>query len=219
VRTVAELVGLHIDFVDGVVILSETPIPERPATQPQPTPAPQTGGITLGAWNGNVFTNEQLGLRITVPNSWHIESRETLFAYAAIGMDAMGVQVTDELWSLIDTNILYDMMASSPTGASINIIYERILPGHGVTTAQQYIDASVQTMEMIGMDIDARALGTVQIGNREWLATDIFLEVEGLSFGVRQLVNLQNGFATIISLGVIDGSETLEQLNGFLSGI
>lgn len=38
VRAIADIAGLHVDFVDGVVILSDAPI--APTVAPQPTPAP-----------------------------------------------------------------------------------------------------------------------------------------------------------------------------------
>jgi hypothetical protein len=217
VRTVAELVGLNIDFVDGVVILSETPI--TPTPQPTPAPTPSSGAPSAGRWAGNVFTSEYLGVRITIPSGWHIEPPEALLAYAGLGFDMIGIDMSDEFWAAAGANIMYDIMASSQRGASINIVHERIDPMHGNITARQYIESSLQAFEMVGLDVNHSFGGSRQIGNREWLISNLSFNVEGIDISMRQYIIVQGGFATIMTVGSVSGSEGINEMEAFISGL
>ncbi|MCL2048824.1 MAG: copper amine oxidase N-terminal domain-containing protein [Defluviitaleaceae bacterium] len=65
VRTIAELLGLEVNFVNGVVLLSDgsfvMPVPPAPPTPPVPPPQ-----------RGSVFESTDFGLSFSYPDSWHM---------------------------------------------------------------------------------------------------------------------------------------------------
>jgi len=67
VRAIANLLGLEVDFYDGVVMLTTL---EENAYMPLPR------RFSTGAWNENIFVSEYLGFSFAKPNNWNISAEQ-----------------------------------------------------------------------------------------------------------------------------------------------
>jgi hypothetical protein len=223
VRAIADLVGLHVDFVDGVVHLSDTPIPARPAATPTP-PATQSGMPTLGTWSGNTYTNQYFGFRVVIPNDWSVETPEDLRMYAGVGFDAFDIQVTDQMWDAMDTNMIYDMLASSRRGANMSLVYERLPAASRGISTEAYLRNVDLVMSSLGLARDRSISGTRRIGNHDWAMTGTIASVDlgvlgNVDIHMRQFINVQHGYVATLTIGYAAGTESLDELLAMIQNL
>ena len=70
VRAVANIFGVNVAFVDGVVTL----------TTPPPPPWDWAAEIQRGSWHGDFFVSEHLGFAFGLPQEWSIADEPDIFA-------------------------------------------------------------------------------------------------------------------------------------------
>jgi hypothetical protein len=182
-----------------------------PVVPPVTPPAsPSAIPPTRGVWNGNVYSSQYLGLRFNMPSSWFIVSDTELaemIGVLATGIGT-GLGIPDSFWQTAENIGFFEMSALNPfTGANINIVIER-LPNDMPTSA--YLNQAMLTMAMLGIPV-TRISGSTIIGATEWLAT----ESDMGAFKLRQLMNVQNGFARVISIGYFSDSQLTDILAMF----
>jgi len=156
--------------------------------------------ISLGEWSGSTYTNETVGVTFNMPANWTRTSDAEMAAALELGADLL--DIPDDFWEDADTATL--MAASSPTGSNINIMVERAT---GRVSASASARAVVQEFETMGLE--ARVIsGTVRIGDNNWhqYAIDFF----GMT--VYGFVSAQGRFANTITITIVPGSETLDDI-------
>lgn len=177
IRVIAELVGLDVNFINGAVHL--------------------TDNFIRGTWQGNVYTNDFLGLTFTLPDNWNI---------------AANVEILDG----VDSNLFAIMSVTSPYGASVRAMYENIPIG---MTAIEYINEMASHSAAMGMDVNFNFNATT-IGNYEWQSFQTIMVMDILEADLNvyghYFINVQNGIARIISILSSDVSESLEDIMAFI---
>ncbi len=93
-------------------------VPEEPAK------------LTRGTWDGNVFTNDSISLKITFPSWWTHASDEELAATLGNTKEYMA----EDLFDAAMETTLYDLQAIDPlTGDNIVLSYENLSQSTGYT--------------------------------------------------------------------------------------
>jgi len=178
--------------------------------------------VDVGEWDGNVYTNEQLGLTFTMPEGWESLSIAELAQQSGVGSDMFDGISEDEIEEGLNLII---MNATSPTGSMVNITIERVA---GRVTAANYMEAGIEALEAeLGTPI-SHISGDARIGGNNWrqygyeLDIGVLMGMEpgelGMYMNGRFLVNVDGGFARLISITQVDGSETIDEIIGMFSG-
>jgi len=138
-------------------------VPAGPETTPDSgvTVPEESTGPVRGVWVGNVYTNGYLGFRFTMPEVWSAATDAEL-------ADLMGV-FEGALPDLMEEfTVFYEMVATSPTGASIQVIIERMEdPALLTLTEAELIEMMVPYMEQMGVILDVNSPVT-RIGRYDW---------------------------------------------------
>jgi hypothetical protein len=193
----------------------EEPEDEEPEEEEPEEEEPEVlaTGITRGIWNDNVWTSEYLGITVTLEDNWLYATDEEIAALMGIGSDALAAQGLELDFELATLATFHDMLASNTaTGASIQVLIERLFFPHNRMTAEQYIEAAAETLEMMGMQVNLDFPGVTRIGNYDWLSYGSVMEVMGVEISARYFVNVKDGFARIIMMVYSEASETPEEI-------
>ena len=182
IRAVLESVGYYVDW-DGatrtVLVTSEPPPAGMPAR---------------GTWDGNVYTNEYLGLRFVMPAGW--------------------VAATDDAYYLMAMNFL--------TVASIQVLFDRLeYPFSAMSTDEfiaEYFKLMMGIVEMFEIEIYL-VPGTTRIGNYDWYSYEFSGEYFGMTMSSRRFINIHEGFSRTIIITYTDISESLEEILAMFSGL
>ena len=221
VRMLAEAIGASVDWDEATrtVIIDMPGV--TPAPQPAVTPAPAAargGNPVRGAWVGNVYTNEYLGLRFEAPARWSIATVEEIAELIGLGAEvfatlAEGTEVPDDFWAIVELAVIHDMMAmDSITGTSVQIAYERLFfPNTNLTTAQ-YVEETIWTFREMGMTAARHGSGTTRIGAYDWYAIESSMEFMGITRNSRAFINVLDGFARMIMISYSDAAQVAEIL-------
>ena len=116
-----------------------------PTPEPEPTEEPVVdNGVeySMGSWNGNVYTNEFLGMKYTMPEGWTKYSNEQINElYQGVldnNQDLFELD-TEELKKAINESAVFFVFSiNNNTGSNIQIMSEK--PAMKVT-ADQYMEA------------------------------------------------------------------------------
>ena len=175
----------------------------------------ETGTVTRGAWDGHVYTNESLGFRFVMPAGWAASTEEEIAEVMGLGADmlgAMGGDIPEEIWDLFGMTTVHDMMASNPlSGASVQVIYERLTFPHTRISASDYIETTAEQLEAMGVTI-TNIPGTTRLGNYDWHALGTGVDMFGVTISGRQFVNVSDGFARLIVITYLDTSESFDDI-------
>ena len=171
--------------------------------------AAQPGWSVSGTWNNRIYVNEHLGFSFVMNEEWAATTDEDIGEI----MDAAEDIFADDIGEVIELTTVHDMMAqNSRTGASVQIIYERLASDEHAISESEYIEIAASYMEQIGMRIVNTAAEPTRIGNYYWYCLESELEVSGLLIRTFQFVNIQNNSARIIVITYNDGYDTIENI-------
>lgn len=80
----------------------------------------KTEEFARGSWDGNVYTNDSIGLTVTVPAEWSVATDEELAMIMGIAVEAASqMQISEEM---LRERVCYDMMAVDLHGSSSILI-------------------------------------------------------------------------------------------------
>ena len=138
--------------------------------------------IDLGSWNGNVYTNESLGLTFTMLEHWIIiDDTETDYGAMLMAAGNMG------------------------TGAYVGIIV-----GEQSLSASRYVRGVVDEFQAAG--VRARVIsGTVRIGDNDWHQYTLTIEMGNLMLPLYGFNTVQGRYGIIIKIAPM-GDETLADI-------
>ena len=204
----------------------ETESPPTPEPTPEPDePSEETAVMpTRGEWDGNVYTNEYLGLRIVIPGDWSIASEADIAALMGLGEDFLSditdSELPEDFWDMADVASFHDMMASSLyTGASIQVIFERLTFPLTRISGSDYIDVAAPMLEDMGFDVDTSHEGTTRIGDNEWYLLSTELDYGVGSLFQHMYISTYEGFVRMITITYTDESEPISELLGMIIGL
>jgi len=165
--------------------------------------------IIRGQWNGDTFTSHVGEFKFTKPSSWYTLSDEEIAQTMGIGYEQMS-----EEWGIdysieeLDDLLLYDMMViDMTTGSSVNVIYESI---EGSYTAKKYLELTkVSYPSMNYGDIFQ-----LEIAGGKYYAMQTSLEG---GYTAVTILKINNGIACCITVGLVDGGESLDEIISYFS--
>lgn len=121
-----------------------------------------------GSWEGSVYTNESIGLTVTVPEDWNIATDEELAAIMGITIDSLSEEGLSE--EFLKAQNIYEMMAQDPTyGTNVIIMAENLAVTVGGTKYDEkaYSDVVINTLpEDYGYTFEEPQ--TVSVGGRDY---------------------------------------------------
>ena len=127
-----------------------TPEPEpenTPEPEPENTPEPEPeDDVELGSMNGGTYANSFVGIGCKLDDTWTYYSEEEILEFNGLMVDSIGDEDLADM--LRKSNIFYDMVASSETGSSVNVVLENIglIYGH-VLDSSSYVDIALESLE------------------------------------------------------------------------
>ena len=138
--------------------------------------------IDLGSWNGNIYTNESLGLTFTMPEHWIInDDTET------------------------DDGTIIMAAGNMETGAHVGIIL-----GEQRLSPSRYVRGVVDEFRAAG--VQARVIsGTVRIGDKDWHQYTLTIEIDRLRQSLYGFNTVQGRCGVIIKIAPV-GDETLADI-------
>ena len=170
-------------------------------------------GVTRGVWNGNTWTSDYLGLTLTLPSGWVHATDEEIADVLGLGADLIaatqGVEIDTSVMESI--GVLYDLMASSPNGASIQVGMERLVFPNSRMTAPEYIEASASELVAMGMEVDFNFPNT-RIGSLDWYSYGSMMEFMGMRIYGRYFVNVYDSVARFIILMYTSDTEGVDEM-------
>jgi len=221
-----KLLALTLAFVLLVSLLAAcggnggngaTPTP----AEPEATPAPEVGNPMRGVWDGDVFTSQYLGFRFEMPEGWLAATDEEIAELLGLGAD-MIAQGTDlgDIMEVMDLTTVTDIMVSDPiTGANLSIAFERLVFPHNRLSAQEYMEIASDLLLTMGMEVNFDFPGTTRIGAYDWYSYQSIMDI-GINIYGRYFVNVEGGFARVISIIYSEGQEDLvDELLGRFSSL
>jgi len=178
----------------------------------------QRRGVTRGVWSGNTWTSDYLGLTLTLPSGWVHATDAEIAEVLGVGADFMAAQgVEVDTAALESIGVLYDMMATGPTGATIQIGMERLVFPSSRMTAPEYIEASIDEFIAMGMEVDLD-FPNVRIGNLDWYSYGSVMDFMGIRIYGRYFVNVYDSVARFIVIMYADGmGDSIDDLLRFFS--
>ena len=192
------VLAMFLTACGNAVTPAEAPSQTTPAFRADPPalPAPQDD-FSRGVWEDNIYTNESLGLRFTMPTRWIVLTDEEI-------ADVMGFS------GVANRTLLLDMMAASLTGSNVSVMFVRLTPRFEGMTEAEYIEA--RGHGTAGTRIDQGDHGTTRIGRYDWYSTVTRMDSQGVIAYGHQFINLHDGFARHITITIFEDSETLEEI-------
>ena len=163
------------------------------------------GRPVRGAWNGNIWASEYLGLYLYLPVGWEYASDDEIAEMVGFGsaiiFGGAGMPVTDEFWEMANA-VLYDMIAVDlETGSNISVLIER-MPCFDFTV-EDLIRYNAELLPQLGLNVNVNAQPR-QIGGVEWGSFEAYTDTFGIRQNLTYFVRIDDGFATIILVTTID---------------
>lgn len=188
-----------------------------PEPSPEPTPGALTTGPARGVWDGQVYTNDSLGLQMSLPEYWEIATDEEIAELFGIVAElGGGLLPVGDLWDALELlNVIDALAIDFATGANINIIFERLVFPMTRLTGQDYVELVVSQYEAVGTQVNEDRTGTVhQLGDRQWYMVSYTTAAFG--FGPAghglQLINVEDGFVVVITITYYDNSASGDEI-------
>ena len=125
-----------------------------------------TEKIDLGRWDNNVYTNDYLGMKITLPEGWTPASDEKLAEYMHIGEDLLKDEGKYISEVAKQTSIYYASATEDMTGNGIIVMSEKSAGAAGV---EDYIKAlKSQLTSVTQMSYKVVNEGTAEFAGKTW---------------------------------------------------
>jgi len=171
-----------------------------------------------GTWEGSVFSNEYLGLRFTLPDTWQASTEEQIAYLSGLTLGMLttaGSEVSDEVWDAVQNAVIYDMLAQNAlTGASAMIWFQQLPRDERHMTERDFLTdiAQIQQGMGIGYDNFYFPTETIRIGAVDWYAMHTEIRFIGGAFYQYYFVSIRDGFVRYIILAHSADGETLESM-------
>ncbi|MBQ3104423.1 MAG: hypothetical protein IJC59_01015 [Lachnospiraceae bacterium] len=199
----------------------ETPVQEETTgEEPQESAGVTIADYVTGTWEGTVYTNETLGIKMTFPETYTVFTGDTLdeLMGQAVGI----VEENSDIKNVDESTLKYDFMAIAPDGVG-NVILTIEENSMGLT-AEDYVEALKTTWEYTGIPYEIiQEAGTETIGDKEYTMIGVALdysEMTGMegntavqAYMIHTDEDLMYYFITTFS------EETIEELGAVMDGI
>ena len=145
------------------------------AAKDAPSAAPSD--FSIGEWNGNVYTNDFLGISYKLPDGWTKLSDEEIAAVMHLGIEMLNDN-QKALADLAKLTVVYYMLAKSPaTGENISVFTEKVPVDVTAIYYLENLKAQLPTITAINYTIGEFTKETV--GGREYDVLTATAEASG----------------------------------------
>lgn len=169
-----------------------------------------TEKVDLGKWSNNIYTNNNLGMKITLPEGWTPASDEKMAEFMHIGEEVLADEGKYISEVAKQTSIYYASATEDKTGNGIIVMSEKATG----LTVDGYIDAlKTQLTSVTQMSYKVVDEGTAELAGKTWKTLTLSESV----YGVTQryyVCEKDDAFLGII-LTSISGEDTLNQIEEF----
>ena len=152
--------------------------------------------FSMGEWKNNVYTNEFLGIKLTLPEGWSYSDEEQIASMMNIGVELLNDD-QKELAEISKLNTVYYVVANNAeTGDNLSIMSEK--PAQDVTV-DYYINAlktQLTAVESLKYTINETTKAT--IGNNECDVLSVTAEVSGVSILQKYYVYKQDKYFVVV---------------------
>ena len=166
--------------------------------------------FSMGEWNGNVYTNDFLGLKYNLPEGWTYSSEEEIAKMMNVGTELLNddQKVAAEIAELSG---VYYMVAQNPTkGNNVNIFSEKQLTD---VTTKDYIEAlKTQLLALQSMDYEVVGTSKEKIGNIESDTLTLNVEASGVKIMQKYYIYKIDKYMIGIIATSLDGETGINEI-------
>lgn len=193
------------------IIFTLTGCGDKEENESSKTPAEDnTEKIDLGKWDNNVYTNDYLGMKITLPEGWTPASDEKMAEFMHIGEEVLKDEGKYISEVAKQTSIYYASATEDKTGNGIIVMSEKAAG----LTVEGYVNAlKSQLTAVTQMSYKVVDEGSADFAGKTWTTLTLSESV----YGVTQryyVCEKDDAFLGII-LTSISGEDTLNQIEEF----
>ena len=192
---------------------------EEEITEEETTEAPKTEGTQFqtGTWDGLVFTNPWLGLKITFPEEAYIFTEDEMKSVLGAGQDILvnNGNYTESQLTMAEALTVYDFMVSLPDGQSnVQMAYENIkltTGGKGIEP-KEYLEIVFSNLESIkDMQYEMGEMTEVEIGGKTFAKLPASL-MGGAALQEYYSTRIGDHMATMTFTFVEDSAAVIEEI-------
>ncbi|MCL2841647.1 MAG: hypothetical protein FWE05_12860 [Defluviitaleaceae bacterium] len=189
-------------YVAAFVVAGESILPSRRDNTVEPT---------RGIWVENIYESEYLNLRFEAPETWTVSTDVEIAMMIGIADEFLSDDsISDEAWAAAE--YIIDMLAVNPlSGTSVQIAFER-LPRGSRLEAVGYIELAAVVLELEEIRVNLGISETLNIGGYTWHQLGTEMDVADVVIHGRQLVNIEGGFARIITITYFGDPATIPNI-------
>lgn len=172
---------------------------------------------TAGTWDGDVYTNESIGVTFTLPNGWTAGTALELAQVQNAGSEITGTS-EEELAALME-QATYDLyIYNTETSSQIMMMGEDFSAYNGIT-AEDYLDSVGSQLTNLdpstGMEYEVSEYYDLQIGDSTFTAMDARLTYNGITTTQTYATYEING--KIVSMILTDGPDAANECMNVVS--
>lgn len=195
---------------------ASTPVSSAVSTPAVSVPAVENGKFARGKWNGNVFTSDFFGFKITFDSDWIQETDERLAARNSFA-DMTDASVNNAVEQSNENVMIYEVFAQKPDTDSLIVVgslglgYNR----YNGKTMEEYLAANANGLKASPSFKDTR-ISTVDIAGkkRDCIYTTF---VNGTTEVKEIMVVYKNGdYFAIITIGALSADELQNSVKNML---
>ncbi len=175
--------------------------------------------LSHGVWEGNTFSNESTGIKITADDSWTISSDDDLASLMNITVD----KITDGESNIFQEYVLklqtiYDAMVTTPNGSSIVVMYENLAYSASTgLTEEEYLDVLKDNLpsQLSGLECNFGDYSKQEIGSN----TYTLLKAEITDYALEQyyFVRKLDNYMSVIIVTTYGSDSIDDLLSAFVS--
>ena len=192
---------------------------EEPEDEPEDAANAEQTIDFLGSWNGNVYSNEFLGLCYTLPDSWVYASDEELLEMVdiAVSNDILSdeVKLSAELGK---SRMVYGMAAQDPVGGSSVQVMFMNLEGLGEVSEEECARQITEMQESIldessGITLTVEDSYRAPLGGKNFLVVPIKLNMSGVTARQQIYIQLSGNYGMMIYITAL-ADRDIETMEG-----
>lgn len=197
----------------GVLLLTITACGNDKKSLEKDTDQEKNTDEILGSWNGNTYTNNYFGFKLTTPEEWYTLSQEEQLAVMKAGLEQLG-QSTENI-DFTELNVLallstFERDITTPSDAynpSITINAEKLVGLNADLTPESYLNTVTNGLKQSGMDYVFSDIQTTTLGGREFTAMNSTVEYQGFNIKMSFFCTKVDSYILNIIVGFTEDTE------------
>ena len=164
--------------------------------------------ISMGKWNGNVYTNDFLGLKFNLPEGWKYSSDEEIAEMMNLGADLLNDEqkASAELAKL--TSVTYVAANNPNTGNNVTIMSEKLLMD---LTTEYYINQlKTQLAAVESMKYTIGGTATEKVGSLEYDTLTVSVDAYGIT--QKYYIRKMDNYIACIILTSVNGETGINEM-------